>query len=121
MELETINTLLKIYGLLITVAAVLMYIKQWQMASDIRALRNHFIKENKSNDMAINTTPEKELNDYDKRLDSIKPGDWVKRLYDGKKMKVENINGDSITCYAGVIDGTLSYPKSSLGYIENGK
>lgn len=33
MELETLNTLLKIYGLVIIVAAILMYIKQWQMAN----------------------------------------------------------------------------------------
>lgn len=121
MELETINTLLKIYGLFITVAAILMYIKQWEMASDIRELRNYFIKDSKSNDHKTDATPSKEQNDYDKRLDSVKPGNWVKRLYDGKKMKVESINGNSITCYAGVIDGTQSYPKSSLGYIENEK
>lgn len=114
MELETLNTLLKIYGLVITVAAILMYIKQWQMASDIRALRNHFIKEDKQNKEPIAPTSIKEQNDYDKRLDDVEPGDFVKRLYDGKKMKVEAVN-DGL---AGVIDGTQSYPKSSLGFIE---
>ena len=121
MELGTINTLLEIYGLFITVAAILMYIKQWQMASDIRALRNHFIKEDKMNNDATVLTTTKEQNDYDKRLDDVKPGDFVKRLYDGKKMKVEAINNDLITCYAGIIDGTQSYPKSSLGLMENEK
>lgn len=118
MELETLNTLLKIYGLVITVAAILMYIKQWQMASDIRALRNHFIKEDKQNKEPIAPTSIKEQNDYDKRLDDVEPGDFVKRLYDGKKMKVEAVNDGLITCYAGVIDGTQTYPKSSLGFIE---
>jgi hypothetical protein len=121
MELETLNTLLKIYGLVITVAAILMYIKQWQMANDIRALRNHFIKEDKQNKEPIPTTSTKEPDTYDKRLDDAKPGDFVKRLYDGKKMKVEAVNEGLITCNAGVIDGTQSYPKSSLGYVENKK
>lgn len=73
MELETLNTLLKIYGLVITVAAILMYIKQWQMASDIRALRNHFIKEDKQNKEPITQTPTKEPDTYDERLDDSSP------------------------------------------------
>lgn len=36
-------------------------------------------------------------------------------------MKVEAVNDGLVTCYAGVIDGTQSYPKSSLGYVENKK
>lgn len=121
MEFETLNTLLKIYGLVITVAAILMYIKQWQMASDIRALRNHFIKEDKQYKEPIAPTSTKEQDTYDKRLDDVKPGDFVKHLYDGKKMKVETVDDGLITCYAGVIDGTQSYPKSSFGYVEKKK
>lgn len=114
MELETLNTLLKIYGLVITVAAILMYIKQWQMANDIRALRNHFIK---ANAPISTTTPLAEETDYDKRLDNVKPGDKVKRAYDGKIITVEAVYPDGICCYAGVIDGKQTYPKSSLEYI----
>ena len=121
MEFETLNSLLKIYGLVITVAAILMYIKQRQIASDIRALRNHFIKEDKQYKEPIAPTSTKEQDTYDKRLDDVKPGDFVKRLYDGKKMKVETVNDGLITCYAGVIDGTQPYPKSSFGYVENKK
>ena len=44
MTLETMESLVELYGIVVIVAAILMYIKQWQMASDIRAIRNHFIK-----------------------------------------------------------------------------
>ena len=51
-----------------------MYVKQWQMASDIRAIRNHFIKANEPKNI---TAPLSEETDYDKRLDNVKPGDKV--------------------------------------------
>ena len=114
MTLETINSLLVLYGLIVTVAAILMYAKQWQMASDIRAIRNHFIK---ANEPISTTTQLAEETDYDKRLDNVKPGDKVKRAYDGKIMTVEAVFPDGICCYAGVIDGKQTYPKSSLEYI----
>ena len=114
MTLETINSLLLLYGLIVTVAAILMYVKQWQMASDIRAIRDHFIKVNEANSTTASLAEE---TDYDKRLDKVKPGDKVKRAYDGKIMTVEAVCPDGICCYAGVIDGKQTYPKSSLDYI----
>mgnify|MGYP001080434245 FL=1 len=114
MTLETINSLLVLYGLIVTVAAILMYVKQWQMASDIRAIHNHFIKANEPKNITASLSEE---TDYDKRLDNVKPGDKVKRAYDGKIMTVAAVCPDGICCYAGVIDGKQTYPKSSLEYI----
>ena len=117
MTLETINSLLVLYGLIVTVAAILMYVKQWQMASDIRAIRNHFIKTKEINTNSSSSATAKVI-DYDHRLDTVHPGDKVKRTYDGQTMLVESIEPEGICCYAGVIDGKQTYPKSALTYIE---
>ena len=87
-----------------SIASIAMFFKMWKMTNDV-----HTLKECEKN---------KEELSYDERLNLLKVGDKVRRLYDGKEMVVKEIMDEEIRCDAGFLDGTKNYPKSSLEYID---
>ena len=97
-----------------SIASIALFFKMWKMANDVHTLMQHFCQEKAQKECEKN----KEELSYDERLNLLKVGDKVRRLYDGKEMVVKEIMDEEIRCDAGFLDGTKNYPKSSLEYID---
>ena len=98
---------------------IILFFKIWGMTNNVRKLTNHFCKtapipETKPIPKAPN---DYELENYDKRLDSIKVGDKVRRMADGKILEVVSVGENALECRGGMLDGIHTYPKDALSFI----
>lgn len=100
-----------------SIASIAMFFKMWKMTNDVHTLMQHFCQEKAQKEIEHAKKNKEELS-YDERLNLLKVGDKVRRLYDGKEMIVKEIMDEEIRCDAGFLDGTKNYPKSSLEYID---
>ncbi|EJP30413.1 hypothetical protein HMPREF1146_0162 [Prevotella sp. MSX73] len=51
-------------------------------------------------------------------MDTIKKGDYVIRISDGKKMLVSNIEKDKLICSASILSGVEPYRKDQVKFFE---
>lgn len=105
--------MLAVFGFVWGILEIILFFKMWGMTNDVHRLVDHFCKT-----QGTENTIKEEPADYDHRLDSLKPGDKVKRYADGKIMEVVAVNTVTITCCAGRIDGSRDYPKESLVFVD---
>ena len=78
----------------------------------------NYAKGSRSSSLQIPPAPTTEVDSYDKRLDKVECNDKVRRIYDGKIMKVDAVSPSHIFCKGGFVEGYKWYPKSALEYIE---
>lgn len=95
---------------------IILFFKLWGMTNDVRRLVEYFCD---------NQVPTSQINnenvpitDYDKRLDTVKKGDYVIRISDGKKILVSNIVNDKFVCSENVFSGVETYRKDQVKFID---
>ena len=106
-----VSIIIIVFGIL----QIILFFKLWGMTDDVRKLTKHFCESSKPMIQAEGETP---MKDYDKRLDSVKKGDYVIRIFDGKKMLVSNIVGDKLVCSASLLSGADTYRKDQVKFLE---
>ena len=100
-----------IFGML----QIILFFKLWGMTNDVRKLTEQFCNHDTSESQA---RKEQCTFDYDKRLDTLKNGDHVIRVSDGKKMLVSKIEGENIICSVSLLSGVEAYRKDQLKFIQ---
>lgn len=110
--------MLAFFGFVWGILEIILFFKVWGMTNDVHRLVNYFCKLQDAENTPTAANDEPITADYDRRLDTLKPGDKVKRYADGKMMEVLIVNTSTITCRAGRIDGSRDYPKESLVFVE---
>ena len=80
------------------------------MTDDVRKLVNHFCKDEQTAEQVI-VSEKPAQHYYDKRLDSVKKGDYIIRLSDGVKMEVDTALNDRFFCKANSVEGWKWYTK----------
>ena len=96
------------------VLQIILFFKIWGMTDNVKRLTEHFCNDDAATPGTARqekTQPVKK--DYDKRLDTVKPGDHVIRITDGKEMKVDDVSTDALFCKGGM-EGYKWYPKPEL-------
>ena len=98
---------------------IILFFKIWGMTNNVRKLTNHFCKTTPIPEAKpIPKNPiDYELGDYDKRLDSVKVGDKVRRIADRKILEVVGVGETALECRGGMLDGIHTYPKDALSFI----
>ncbi len=112
------NPIFYLIGIVIAILQVILFFKIWQMTNDVATLTRHFCSPQNTSSSESVKSAKKAKEGYDPRLDALRPGDKVIRLYDGKVLTVDSVEDNTIFCKGGMLDGYKYYPKSSLGYIE---
>lgn len=103
--------IISIFGML----QIILFFKLWGMTNDVRKLTEQFCNHDTSESQAR----KKQCTfDYDKRLDTLKNGDHVIRVSDGKKMLVSKIEGENIICSVSLLSGVEAYRKDQLKFIQ---
>ena len=120
-DLETSGWLTFIGILMIAwgILEIILFFKIWGMTNNVRKLTNHFCKTTPIPETKpIPKIPTNyELKDYDKRLDSVKVGDKVRRIDDRKILEVVGVGEKALECRGGMLDGIHTYPKDALSFI----
>lgn len=107
--------LIALVAVVFGILQIILFFKLWGMTDDVKKLAEHFC------DSQIPAPQPKEdipITDYDKRLDTIKKGDYVIRISDGKKMLVSNIEKDKFICSASLLSGAEPYRKDQVRFFE---
>ena len=114
--IEFLSLILIIFGVL----QIILFFKIWGMTNDVKELKNHFCsikQQNHATAERIDNKPEWEIEKYDKRLDTIVPGDKV-AIPGGKEVIVDSIDGNRLFCKTGALSGYKYFKKSEVKYIE---
>lgn len=114
-----VSLIIIIFGVL----QIILFFKLWIMTNNVEKLTNHICNSHKA---GIVHNREKDnlstdiIKDYDLRLDTLKPGDRVKLISDGRELTIESIDGNKIFCNMGFWGGYKHFNKKDLKYIEKG-
>ena len=116
------NAIIILIGLVWGVLNLILFFKIWGMCNDVNRLTNHFCSQPTSSapvsaheeQKTVSTPSGVEVAKYDKRLDSVKVGDRVRRLSDGKVLEVTAVGEKVLECKGGMLDGIHTYPKDAL-------
>ena len=111
-----VSLIIIVFGVL----QIILFFKLWGMTNDVRKLVEHFCNNSTSTLQTKTNDGHSPVIDYDKRLDTIKKGDYVIRVSDGKKMLVSNIEDNIFFCSVSLLSGVQSYRKDEVKYIEKG-
>lgn len=111
-----ISLIIIVFGIL----QIILFFKLWGMTNDVRLLTEHFCAVSKAQDVEKEKSDVIENDEYDPRLDTIKPGDKVEYIFDGRELIVDSINGNRFFCNTGVFSGYKYFKKSEVKYIEKG-
>ena len=101
--------------IVVGVLQIILFFKLWGMTNDVRKLAKQFCDVRTP---ILQTKEDNLIIDYDKRLDTIKKGDYVIRISDGKKMLVSNIEKDKLICSASIFSGVEPYRKDQVKFFE---
>lgn len=128
--MDTIGNIIILWSIVCGIMYGILIWKIWRMTDDVHELKKQFCdqksshssdEETQSKSFAtgnLNSAPDPTIpKDYDERLDSLKPGDMLRRKSDGKEMKVESVAFEQIMCSTGMF-GSSWYKKSDLEVID---
>ena len=111
-----VSLIIIVFGIL----QIILFFKLWEMTNNVRMLTEHFCAVSQSQDTEKENLDVIENDEYDPRLDTIKPRDKVEDAFDGKELIVDSINGNRFFCNTGVFSGYKYFKKSEVKYIEKG-
>lgn len=109
-----VSLIIIIFGVL----QIILFFKLWGMTNDVKRLTKHLCSIKEEQQVKIEESHIEEIEKYDPRLDTIKPGDKVESLLTGKVLIVDFINGNSFFCKTGAFSGYKYFKKSEVKYIE---
>ena len=116
-DLNLFAIVLIIFGIL----QIILFFKLWIMTNDVAAIRRKFAPQvEEAQDVEKEKSDVIENDEYDPRLDTIKPGDKVENIFDGRELIVDSIKGDKFFCKTGVFSGYKYFKKSEVKYIDKG-
>ena len=90
------------------------------MTNDIRKIKEHFCKSGTPELGEHQQKSRTVVEDYDKRLDTVKPGDKVEVIGSGNILVVDSIDGNKFFCKTGKLSGYRYFRKSEVKYIDKG-
>lgn len=111
-----VSLIIIVFGVL----QIILFFKLWGMTNDVRLLTEHFCAVSKAQYVEKEKSDVIENEEYDSRLDTIKPGDKVENIFDGRELIVDSIKGDKFFCKTGVFSGYKYFKKSEVKYIDKG-
>lgn len=106
------------------VLQIILFFKLWGMTNDVSEMK--YIIKHYQNSIYQTTKQEKQENpsnhkkEYDIRLDSVKEGDKVEVIFDGREVSVMSVEKDRIFCKTSILGGGKYFFKKQLRYIGNG-
>lgn len=99
---------------------IILFFKIWEMTNNVKDLKVHFCDCEQQKEKKVTQTKEEQINNgnkYDKRLDTIKPGDKV-ALPNGDELVVDTIDKDRFFCKTGTLSGYKYFKKSEVIFID---
>lgn len=110
-----VSLIMIVFGIL----QIILFFKLWGMTNDVRRLTEHFCRV-KTPVKQENKEEVQQIIDYDQRLDTVKPGDKVELIADGRELTVDSISNNKFFCKTGALSGYKYFKKSEVRYIEKG-
>lgn len=109
-----VSLIIIVFGIL----QIVLFFKFWGMTNDIRKLTEHFCDTSQEQRLEDKKQEKEEVKEYDPRLDTIKPGDKVESIFDGKELIVDSIKNGKLFCKTGSFSGYRYFEKNEVKYIE---
>lgn len=109
-----VSLIIIVFGIL----QIVLFFKLWGMTNDIRRLTEHICVTSQEQQLENKKQEKEEVKEYDPRLDTIKPGDKVESIFDGRELIVDSIKNGKLFCKTGSFSGYKYYEKNEVKYIE---
>ena len=116
-----VSLIIIVFGVL----QIILFFKLWGMTNDVSDIK-YAVKRQAQMQSCQIAEEEKKINiseearDYDIRLDSLKEGDKVEVVFDGRQVSVMFMEKDRIFCKTSILGGGKYFLKKELRYIEKG-
>ena len=110
-----VSLIIIVFGVL----QIILFFKLWGMTNDVRKLTEHFCDTPQEQHFETDNS-ESEKEEYDQRLDTVKPGDKVELIFDGRELTIDSISNNKFFCKTGGFSGYRYFKKSEVRYIEKG-
>ena len=109
------------------VLQIILFFKLWGMTNDVSEMKyiikhyqNPICQTTKQEKQEKQENPSNHKKEYDIRLDSVKEGDKVEVIFDGREVSVMYVEKDRIFCKTSILGGGKYFLKKQLRYIGNG-
>ena len=110
--------LLSFITIAFSILQIALFIKVWEITNNVKRLTEHFCNSPQQGNVNHKQPQTRTQEQYDKRLDSIRPGDKVESIKTGQELIVDSIDGDRFFCSKGKFSGYEYFKKSEVRYIE---